>query len=267
MAKRKTLGLALGSGAIKGLYHIGVIKSLVKNQISIDYLAGTSIGAIVGAHFALFQDVEKLENFLTQGNWEKFKNIFEPHWGGGVIKGEKITKYLKEKYGYKRFSDTQIPLKIITTDLRAGQSFVFDHGLIATAVRASMSIPGLFEPLKYQGKYLVDGFLTEPVPDYTVKQMGADVVLAVNLDNCFKCYGLGKNQFKAGQVAWRAFEIMRQTIIKNNVNQADILLSPSGLNRYEDWRYYVLGVGFDELIKLGEKQTDKIISKLKNLLK
>ena len=266
MKKRKKFGLALGSGAVKGLFHVGVLRSLVKHNIPIDYIAGTSAGAIAGAHFALYRDVEKLEKFVLDNKLQALKTFLEPNWGGGFIKGKKMQDWLRQAYGHREFSDLLIPFRSVATNLLTGTPEVLSRGRLVNAVYASMAIPGLFEPAKIDNKIMVDGFLCNPVPDDVVKKMGADVILAVNLDNYAETQVFKKNKIHVSQVTWRSFEIMRHFIANYSVTSADWLLVPKGLNRYESWADYFLGRGTRELIALGEQETDKLIPAIKRRL-
>ena len=267
MAKRRKLGLALGSGAIKGLFHLGVIKSLVKNNIPIDFIAGTSVGAIIGAHFALFQDLEKLEKFLLHDKLAKLWFLMDPNYGGGMIRGTKIKDYLRQVYAGKDFSQAKIPLRTVATDLISGKPIIFKQGKVYQGVYASMAVPGLFEPLKVKGQVLADGFINNPVPDDVVKNMGADVVLAINLDNYEDNQILQKNGYKVSQITWRTFEIMRHYLSQYSIKNADLIIDPKGLNLYEGVSDYLLGISGLELVAMGEQETEKIIPQLKKLLK
>ena len=183
--KNKKIGLVLGSGGSKGLAHIGVIKALKNNNINIDYIVGSSIGALVAADFALFNDIYKLEEIFLNHNWKTGLSIIDPSFNGGLVKGIKLEKLIKEIIGNFNFSKTKIPLAIATTDLIAGNSVIFKKGNILKAVRASMAVPIIFQPIEYKDKLLADGGLSNPLPVDVVKSMGANFVIAVNLDNQF----------------------------------------------------------------------------------
>ena len=177
----KTVGLALGSGGVRGLAHVGIIKTLIENGIPIDNIAGTSIGAWVGAHYALFQDIEKLEEYTVGKKKEKFLSMLEISFKGGVIKGRKIVQLFDEWLDGAAFEDTKIPIKIIAADVITGEQVVFDSGKLAPAIRASISIPSLFEPFSYKGNTLIDGGICNPVPVDIAKGMGSDVIIATSL--------------------------------------------------------------------------------------
>ncbi|MCX6796247.1 MAG: patatin-like phospholipase family protein, partial [Candidatus Falkowbacteria bacterium] len=181
--KRKKVGLALGSGGVRGLAHIGVLRALIKNNIPIDYIAGCSVGAFIGSYYALYQDLDKLIRTTLDNKREKLAALLEPTWRGGIIKGEKVFELFKKYFGEAEFKDTKIPLRIVATDLASGEREVFSQGKIVDAVRASTAVPYVFAPFIQGDKILVDGGISNPVPDNIVKAMGAEVVIAVNLDN------------------------------------------------------------------------------------
>lgn len=265
MPTRKKIGLALGSGAIRGLAHIGVIKSLVKHNIPIDYLAGSSIGAWIGIHYALYKDIAKLEEITLGMKKEKLLSFLEPSLSGGLIKGERVEKLLNTWLKNATFNDLKIPTLVVATDLISGEPFVFDKGNLALATRASMAVPNFFKPVNYKSRLLVDGGVSNPVPDNLVKQQGADIVIAVNLDN-FEAKGrFSAKDTRFDKVAIRTIEVMRYNLAKHSTRQADIVIELS-LAKYSSWRkYFTSNVG-PEIVSIGERATDKIIPKLKSLL-
>ena len=125
MKNRKKLGVALGSGGLKGLYHIGVLRALAENDIQIDYLAGSSVGAWVGGHYARFKNIEKLEELTNGRKVEKLISMFEFSFSGGLIKGQKLERLLDEWLEGAQFNDLHIPFRVVATDLigRAFPSF------------------------------------------------------------------------------------------------------------------------------------------------
>lgn len=266
---RKKIGLALGSGGIRGLAHIGVIKKLLENNIPIDYIAGSSIGAWVGAHYALFQDIEKLEEYTVERKKEKFLSFLEPTLKGGLIKGNKIEELLNEWLNNADFENTKIPLSIIATDLIKGETIIFKNGKLATAVRASMSVPTLFKPLVWKGKLLVDAGVSNPVPDDVVRAMGADIVISVNLDNYIKNENFSEKKIKKiGGNSQRSLNIMRYHLAKYSTATSDFIIEPYtpviGIESFKD--YFKKDIT-SRLVKNGEDETEKIIPELKKLLK
>jgi NTE family protein len=175
---RKKIGLVLGGGAAKGIAHIGVLKVLEENKIIPDMISGTSMGALIGAAYALEPDAKKLEK--TSIDFKITRKIdlqFPKH---GLIKGDKIEKWLRELYQERTFKDTKIPLFITATDLLQKQKIIFNEGDIAKAVRASISIPGIFNPVVNNDKILVDGGVLNNLPTQILRKMGAEIIITVN---------------------------------------------------------------------------------------
>ena len=266
MTNKKTLGLALGSGAFKGLFHVGLIRSLVKNNIPIDFIAGTSAGAIVGSHYALYKNVDLLADFVSNHKYEKLLALSSPSFRSGLVKADKLKAFWQSILGQNTFADVKIPFKAVATDLLSGRAEVINEGYLAKAVQASMSIPTLFEPVIMNGRPLVDGFLSNPVPDDVVKAMGADVVLSVNLDNYERQDDFDPGKMSMLQVTLRSFEIMRHHIAQCSIQSTDLLIEPPGLYEYESWKEYFVGKNVDALIKMGEDTMDANLATLIKLL-
>ncbi len=179
----KKLGLALGSGSARGWAHIGVIRALIEAGIRIDYVAGTSIGALVGAIYAS-GNIESLEEIVLQLDWKQiasFLDVVIPK--SGLIDGNRISEFIRTHVGAKNIEDLPLPFCAVSTDLATGNEVVIKDGDIIEAVRASISVPGIFTPVRKGGMILVDGGLVNPVPVSVVREMGADLVIAVDLNH------------------------------------------------------------------------------------
>jgi len=179
---RKKVGLALGGGAARGLAHIGVLSVLEKAGIPIDMIAGTSMGAIVGALYAAGKSPAEIKRAMTKLNMRQMFTLID--FGiptSGFIKGNKITDWLQSLIGGVHFEDLKIPFACNATDINLCDEVVMKEGPVAEAVRASASIPVVFSPAKWRGRYLVDGVLIDPVPVRIAREMGADLVIAVNV--------------------------------------------------------------------------------------
>lgn len=257
---KKKLGLALGSGGIRGLTHVGVIKTLVKHNIPISYLAGCSIGSLMAAHFALHGDIEKLEDFALSKKREKLKSFFEPTLLGGLIRGEKVEKFLNIWLENKTFADCQIPLCIVTADLIQKREIDFTSGNLAKITRASMAVPGIFAPVKYDKYLLIDGGVCNPVPTNLAKSMGADIVLSVNLDN-FQTLEAVTNKINLNQIVYRTSEIMRHYLANLSSQGSDIIIQPN-LTKCASWRQYFTSDLGNKIMQVGIKETEKIIPEL-----
>ncbi|MFA5358563.1 MAG: patatin-like phospholipase family protein [Patescibacteria group bacterium] len=258
----KKVGLALGSGGVRGLAHIGVIKALLRHNIPIDYLSGASIGAWVAAHFALYRDIEKTAEFTVGRKKEKLLSFLEPTLGGGLVKGEKIEAMLDGWLDKKTFADVQIPLRINATDLISGEQVVFSEGNLAFAARASMAVPGIFRPVIFGNRVLVDGGVSNPVPDNYLKSMGAQVIIAVNLDFSQNSLGVAPQKIGFTLVAERTQEIMRHYLAEYSMHDADFIIQPP-LGRYSSWREYFTKDSGEKIVEIGEFETEKIISQIK----
>jgi NTE family protein len=182
MPAQKKIGLALGSGAARGLAHIGVLVALQKLGIHIDMVSGTSMGAFIGAVYAKGEDLDSMRTLANDLGAKRLSFLTEPTLSRtGLISGQKINNMLKSIFGDMEFKDLNIPFVCSATDIEKGREVVINQGLVREGVRASCSVPIILAPTKYKGRYLVDGALVNPVPVDLLKKMGADVVIAVNV--------------------------------------------------------------------------------------
>ena len=184
MKSSKTVGLVLGSGASRGWAHIGVIRALEEAHISIDYIAGCSVGAYVGAIYAS-GNLGSLETFLMEMDGKNIFSYFDVVFPkSGLLNGSKRVQELFSMHtDAETFSDLYIPVIMVATDLERGKKVILKSGSILDALRATMSYPGLFEPVRIGGRWLVDGGIVDPVPVGMARAMGADVVIAVDLNS------------------------------------------------------------------------------------
>ncbi|MCP4007337.1 MAG: hypothetical protein GY725_24405 [bacterium] len=179
--KRHTLGLALGAGGARGLAHVGVLKALGEAGVQIDAIVGTSIGALVGAIYAAGQ-LENFERQVAELEWADVMRLFDPVWPrSGLVSGERATEWLQGLLGDWRIEDLAIPFAAVAVDLVTGEEVLMDKGRVVDAVRASISIPGIFVPHRMGKQLLVDGALRNPVPVSDLESFDVDVRVAVNL--------------------------------------------------------------------------------------
>jgi NTE family protein len=179
---RKKVGLALGGGYARGLAHIGVLEVLEREGIPVDMIAGTSIGALIGALYSRYTDVRTIKGQAMLLDWVGVTSMVDITFPkSGLIKGRRITNLLRRFIGNVNFKDLKIPLACVATDIITGDEVVLKEGSVLDAVRASFSIPVIFTVVKNQGRYLVDGGLVDPVPVSVVKEMGADFIIAVDV--------------------------------------------------------------------------------------
>lgn len=179
--ERKKVGLALGSGSARGWAHIGVMRALDDAGIRPYCIAGTSMGALVGAVYCTC-NIDALEEIALQFDWKQvlsFMDIVLPK--SGFIDGKKVSEFIGTHVNHMSIEDLSIKFNAVSTDLNTGREVVIDSGNLIEAVRASISVPGMFTPAKFNGKLLVDGGLVNPVPVSVARSMGADIVIAVDL--------------------------------------------------------------------------------------
>ena len=183
LAKRSKIGLVLGSGGARGWAHVGAINCLIRNQIPIACMAGTSAGALFGAAFAAGRHdlTQALSDTLDwRRMFELFVDINLPR--SGLLSGRRIQRLLKELTGDSAFDTLNLPFAVVATDLKTQQEVVLDTGLVDQAVRASIAIPGIFTPVVRNGCLLVDGGLVNPLPVSVARAMGADFIIAVDVN-------------------------------------------------------------------------------------
>jgi len=261
------VGLALGSGGFRGLAHIGVIKVLEKNDIPIDLIAGSSIGALIATLYAYCLDIKKIEKIALNTSWRSGLSIFDLGRHSGLIKGAKIEKLITNWLGHICPGKPLIPLSVVATDLNTGQPVIFTKGDFAKPIHGSIAIPLIFEPVYYQGRILADGGLVNPVPDDIVKKMGADKIIAVNLDQGdFKPFSATKKPSFV-RVALRSLDIMAWHLNINSTYDADVIIHPliaeEGIVGFEK---FLNRNKVKQLIKIGEQAAEKELPKIKKLL-
>lgn len=182
MSLRKSVGLVLGSGSSRGWAHIGAIEALEEANIPIDYIASCSVGSYVGALYAS-GSLKSLKEFVLKMDGKKVFSYFDIVFPrSGLLNGTKKVKELFSMHtDMKDFSDLNIPVVMVATDLEKGDKVVLKSGDLFDALRATMSVPGLFAPARVKDRWLVDGGLLDPVPVGVARAMGADIVIAVDL--------------------------------------------------------------------------------------
>ena len=180
MALRPKLGLALGSGSARGWAHVGVIRALGDHGIVPDVVAGCSMGAMVGAAFAAGR-IEQLEAWALSLDGRGVFGLLDIGLRGGLIKGNRLLDFFDGHIGGRQFSELVVPFAAIAADLASGQEIWLREGKVSDAVHASCAVPGLFQPVLRDGRYLIDGSVVNPIPVSLCRAMGADVVIAVDL--------------------------------------------------------------------------------------
>lgn len=264
--RKKKVGLALGGGGPKGLAHIGAIKVLVENNISIDMIAGCSAGALIGGIYALKKDIYEVEKLARSLTYKEFFNIFfDPYLRGGIIKGDGIVKFLEKQIGRVNIEELAIPFRAVAADYMSGKTFVFDRGDLAQAIRASGSVPFYFEPIYVEDSNLIDGSASMPVPVQIVRDMGADVVIAINLDGFYTTSLKSRKSMSPffPQMIGVTLDLLRYHLSYECAKKADIVVTPE-LPLNESWKKFIHG---DDIILKGEQAMKDELSLLKKKLR
>ena len=175
----RNTGIALGGGAALGAAHVGVMKAFKEQGIEPEFLAGTSIGAFVAAHIAFGTSLQEIEEIALELDWLDITGFKLSKLG--LLNNEKLGKMILDQFGEVNMEDSDIPLRMIATDISSGKKVVLTKGPLYKAVMASSCLPGIFAPVEWDGTLLVDGFLCENVPVTTLKEMGAEDIIGVDL--------------------------------------------------------------------------------------
>ncbi|GAC1638815.1 MAG: patatin-like phospholipase family protein [Candidatus Acidiferrum sp.] len=252
--ERPRVGLALAGGFARGIAHIGVLRVLRDAGIPIDCVAGTSVGALIGAAYCAGASLEDMEatgratSFTDFGRWT-------PSWLG-LATNQRMEKYLERFTAAKTFEELKTPLAISTSDLNQGLTVYYSSGPLTPPLRASCAYPALFVPIQYDGRTLVDGFLTSPVPVEGALLLGADVVIAVYLDS-----GTEGTPRTAAEVISRSFDIIQRHADIAWRQQADLIIEP-------DVRPYAWDdfSKTPELVEAGEVAATKMLPEIRALV-
>jgi NTE family protein len=242
--ERPKIGLALGGGFARGIAHVGVLRVFEENKIPIDYIAGTSVGALIAAAYAGGSTLAEMEKI---GLSTRFKDFAEwtISWKG-LASDTRLQRYLRRLTPVRHFEDLKIPLTIAATDLTSAEPAYFTAGDIGLALCASCAYPGLFRPVEEDGRLLVDGFLSAPVPVDAVRKMGADFVIAVNLGGIVP----GDRATNLFEIISRSFSILMLAAEATWRPQANVVIEPDVVEfRWDDF------ARTPELIAAGERAT------------
>ncbi|WP_084545307.1 patatin-like phospholipase family protein [Derxia gummosa] len=214
------VGLALGGGAARGFAHIGVIKVLEAQGITVDYIAGTSAGSVVGSLYASGLDGYGLQQMALTMD----ESLFADWTFGGrsMFRGEAIATWINRTLGNKSIEQLKRPFGIVATRLSNGEGALFQRGNVGTAVRASSAVPGVFSPVTIGGVEYVDGGLTSPVPVRAVRRMGADFVIAVDISTD----PVGQPTSSVTDLLLQTFTIMGKSINRFELGEADVVIRP-----------------------------------------
>lgn len=251
----RRLGLALGGGFARGLAHIGVLKVLTENRITFEALAGVSVGSVVAAAFASGMTVEEMAERTRKVRWKSFARWTVHRLG--LATNERMEELLRQTLRADCFEDLPIPLAVVATDLATGEPVTFQHGELIPPVRASCCFPGLFVPVKYQGRLLVDGAVSAPMPVEALQELGVDTIVGVYL----KSNGPFVTPTNIFQVIGQAFQFAQN---RNELTWRDacsLVIEPDTTDyRWDDFPRA------EELIAAGERAARQALPALRALL-
>jgi NTE family protein len=215
-----TTGIAFGGGAVLGAAHIGVLKAMDELGFRADFVSGTSIGSFIAALYAFGKSWREIEALALDLDWSDLSGLTLSEYG--LLSNRKFGAMVERLLGKCRIEEAPVPLAIVATDICTGEKVVFTEGDVATAVMASSSIPGVFRPVEFDGKLLVDGVLTENVPISPLRQMGAGRVVCVDL--------LGRHTFSRPEhlatLLMNAFYSALRSISELQIRNADLVIKP-----------------------------------------
>lgn len=258
------MGLALGSGGARGIAHVGFLQALEEEGIKPDYISGCSMGAVIGGAYAFGMTVPQIKKLALGLKMRDLVDVSPAMITKlSVLRGHKLRDFLKGNLGDAKIEDMKIPFKCVATDLYSGKLHVFDNGNAAIAIQASSTIPAIFRPVKYEDKFFVDGGCLCRVPVKVVKEMGADVVVGVDvLKNTSEAVEKLPNIFL---MLLRVFDIMdcNQAMLLREAEKdiCDVLVEPemAGYSQYDM-------KNFDKIYDEGYEEGKKHVQKIKELL-
>src|ERR1700731_4232809 len=241
-APTPAIGLALGGGFARGMAHIGVLKVLEEENIKVSFVAGTSVGALIGAAYCSGLSIAELETLSRSCRFTTFARWTLSRYG--FASNDRMISFLTRTLKCKTFEELRIPLGVTATDFNTGEGVVFHSGSIIDPVRASCAYPGMFLPVQMRGRYLVDGMLSHPVPTRPLREMGAERVLAVHLKGTWANGGAPRHLF---DVIGQSFAIAQDAMSTVWRQAADLVIEPDVAGfAYDDFKRA------DDLVRVGE---------------
>ncbi|MCC6711401.1 MAG: patatin-like phospholipase family protein [Candidatus Pacebacteria bacterium] len=262
--KTKRLGLALGSGGWRGLAHLGVMKALLTHGIKFEIIAGSSAGALMGGAYAATQDIEKLESFfksLKMKDLIKLFGDFRPDQG--LFRGESFKTIIQQVIGEVKIEDLPFSYGATAVDFNSGELIFIKEGSLTTAIRASVSVPLVFQPVKVGNKQLVDGATRMPVPVELARELGADKVIAVNLYK--NVFPVKSGKYSSIQMALKSSHLLLSELARRDCETADLALYPD-IPEGKNYSIFSKFIGnAEQIIKFGEQIVELNLSKIRQL--
>jgi len=270
------IGLALSGGGPRGLSHIGVLKVLEREGIPVDVLAGTSMGGVIAAGYAAGLSPEDIEReAMSTARLRRLLRLIDPGLPeAGLLRGQRIQSYFEELLGPLTFSDLRTPLALVAVDLNTQQEVILTEGSLSLAIRATISVPGIFMPVEFDGQRLVDGGVLDNLPVAATQHLGADITIAVDVESDpsrgqedrHNEYGLLPNGLASTlAIVDEVSQLMMRTIKENNLsrNPPNVLIRPippKGVNLFA-------GYGrVRELIQIGEQAAEEALPAIREHL-
>ncbi|MBI3292545.1 MAG: patatin-like phospholipase family protein [Elusimicrobia bacterium] len=237
--ERPKIGLVLGGGGARGLAHIGVLKVFQEEGIPVDLVVGTSVGALIGALYSAGVPLWKIEALAQDIGWQHLTDYSRTSLvrllvAQRLLSSERMEQYIARTIGEKRFDELMIPFACVAADLKTGEKIIFREGPVAPAVRASATIPGVFEPVEYRHRFLVDGGIVDNLPTDVAALLGADIIVVAAVQGDFT-----QNQpATVLEVIHQAISIQGEQIVRQKLQQADLVIRPQvgSINVTELWR-------------------------------
>ncbi|MFC7321453.1 patatin-like phospholipase family protein [Halobacillus campisalis] len=256
--KQPKIGLALGSGGARGFAHLGVLKVLHENQIPVHMIAGSSMGALVGSLYAAGQKIDDLYKLAFTFKRKYYLDFTVPKMG--FVQGRRIKEYIRLFTFGKTIEDFTIPMSIVATDLTTGGKKIFHKGPACDAVRASISIPGIFVPEKIDGRLYIDGGVIDRVPVSVVKDMGADIIIAVDCSHT----DAEPTIHSIYDVIIQSIDIMQDELasVTERSSFTDIMIRPD-VTKFSSRAFTDL----QEIVKEGEKAAENEIDSILNKIR
>lgn len=261
------ISLALGGGAGLGWTHIGVLRAIDDSPLEIAAIAGTSIGAITGASYAVGK-LDYLEDMARNVNFRNMLRFMDPHFKRGAVMGARnIEKELETEFGDICFEDLAIPVAAVAADLRTGDTIIMKSGKLVPAIRASMSLPGLFKPVQHEGRLLVDGGAALPVPVSPARELAPEALcLSVNLQDDFLNRSIAAGIAEHGNREPNSLAIVKASIglSLRNLGRYSLALDPPDFAMsppvgHIDIQNFTRAA---ELIEIGRRETEKVIPQI-----
>jgi NTE family protein len=252
---RPKIGLALGSGGARGFAHLGVIKALTEASVPIDYIAGSSMGALIAAFYGTGLDIERLYKIAQAFKRKYYLDFTVPKMG--FVAGNRIKELVRVFTHGKQIEELNLPIAIVTTDIKTGEKVVFREGPVADAVRASISIPGIFVPEKVNGRLLVDGGVVDRIPVSVVKEMGADFIIGVDVSRV----KVNAEISSIFDVILQSLDILQDELVKHREVASDIMIRPH-VEMFSSRAF----TNIQEIITIGEEEACKQLPKIQSLI-